>query len=280
MGTKDGDFLEHTFIATAHQYILFFSDRGKCYWLKVFEIPEGGRTSAGRAVVNLLRLESTEKTTAFVPVRDFDEDRFLFMATQKGIVKKCRLSDFSNPYSAGIIAINLDDADQLIGVHLTEGQDHIIMVTEQGTSIHFSETEVRSMGRTAMGVRGIRLADDDSVIGMVASADENSSLLVVTANGYGKRTSMKAYRSQARGGKGVIAIKTTARNGNVVATKPVTDGDELIITSSNGMVTRMAVGDIRVIGRNTQGVRLMSLQKNESVVDVGRISDEGSSQAE
>jgi len=247
--------------------------------VKVFEIPEGGRTAAGRAVVNLLRLESTEKITAFVPVREFDENRFVFMGTQKGIVKKCALSDFSHPYSAGIIAINLDDEDQLISVQLTEGNDHIIMVTEQGMSIHFNETEVRSMGRTAMGVRGIRLNDDDSVVGMVASPDENSSLLVVTESGYGKRTSIEAYRSQARGGKGVIAIKTSKRNGNVVAAKPVSDDDELIITSSNGMVTRMAVSDIRVIGRNTQGVRLMSLREDESVVDVGKIA-EGSSPEE
>ena len=273
MGTKDGDFLEHTFVASAHQYILFFSDRGKCYWLKVFEIPEGGRTAAGRAVVNLLRLQEGEKTTAFVPVRQFDENRSLFMATRRGIVKKCRLSDFSNPYSAGIIAINLDEEDQLIGVHLAEENDHIIMVTRQGMSVHFNENEVRCMGRTARGVRGIRIGDDDSVVGVVVSPDENASLLVVTANGYGKRTAIKEYRYQSRGGKGVIAIRTNARNGLVVATKPVSEGDELIIISSKGMVTRMAVNDIRVIGRATLGVRLMSLRHDEEVVDVGKISD-------
>ncbi|MDE0300374.1 MAG: DNA gyrase subunit A [Candidatus Poribacteria bacterium] len=273
MGTKEGDFVEHTFVASAHQYILFFSNRGKCYWLKVFQIPEGGRTAAGRAVVNLLRLQEGEKTTAFVTVRQFDENRCLFMTTRRGIVKKSRLSDFRNPNSGGIIAINLDEEDQLIGVQLAEENDHIILVTRQGMSVHFSETEVRCVGRTARGVRGIRLSDDDVVVGMVVSPDENTSLLVVTANGYGKRTAVKAYRYQSRGGKGVIAIKTSTRNGLVVGAKPVSDGDELIIISSKGMVTRMAVSDIRVIGRNTQGVRLMSLRDDETVVDVGKISE-------
>ena len=276
MGTKDGDFLEHTFIATAHQYILFFTDRGKCYWLKVFEIPEGGRTAAGRAIVNLLRLEGTEKITAFVSVREFDDERFLFMSTRKGVVKKCRLAVFGNPYSTGIIAINLDEDDELIGVQLTEGEHHIILVTKKGISIRFSEADVRSMGRTAAGVRGIQLTDDDCVVGMVAATEESESLLVVTENGYGKRTSLEEYNRQKRGGKGVITIKTNTRNGKVVATKPVADGDELIIISSNGMVTRIAVSDIRVIGRNTQGVRLMSLRTDESIVDVGKIVTDSS----
>lgn len=288
MGTKEGDFLEHLFVASAHQYILFFTDRGKCYWLKVFEIPEGSRTASGRAIVNLLRVENDENITAFVPVREFDENRFVFMATEKGVVKKCSLDVFSNPYSAGIIAINLDEGDKLIGAQLTEGEHHIILVTKSGLSIRFSETDVRSMGRTAMGVRGIRLADEDGVVGMVVAKvqvedsrngedphppiDENQTLLIVTENGYGKRTALEEYRLQGRGGKGVITIKTTTRNGVVVAVKMVSDGDELIVISSNGMVTRMAVNDIRAIGRNTQGVRLMSLHTDETVVDVGKIS--------
>ncbi|MBI1928876.1 DNA gyrase subunit A [Candidatus Poribacteria bacterium] len=289
MGTKEGDFLEHLFVASAHQYILFFTDRGKCYWLKVFEIPEGSRTASGRAIVNLLRVENDEKITAFVPVREFDENRFVFMATEKGVVKKCSLDVFSNPYSAGIIAINLDEGDKLIGAQLTEGEHHIILVTKSGLSIRFSETDVRSMGRTAMGVRGIRLADADGVVGMVVATvqvedsrngedphppiDENQTLLIVTENGYGKRTALEEYRLQGRGGKGVITIKTTTRNGVVVAVKMVSDGDELIVISSNGMVTRMAVNDIRAIGRNTQGVRLMSLHTDETVVDVGKITE-------
>ncbi|MCH8293751.1 DNA gyrase subunit A [Candidatus Poribacteria bacterium] len=272
MGTKDGDFVEHTFVATAHQYILFFTNRGKCYWVKVFEIPEGSRTSSGRAIVNLLRLENTENITAFVPVREFNEEQFLFMATAKGVVKKCSLNAFSHPYSAGIIAINLDEDDQLISVQLTDGDHHIILVTRKGISIRFSETQVRNMGRTAMGVRGIRLTDDDFVVGMVTASEKGEPLLVVTENGYGKRTSLEEYNQQGRGGKGVITIKTSVRNGVVIAAKPASDGDELIIISSNGMVTRIAVSDIRIIGRNTQGVRLMSLRPDEKVVDVGKIS--------
>jgi DNA gyrase subunit A len=278
MQNKEGDYPEQVFVASAHQYILFFTDRGKCYWMKVFEIPERSRTSAGQAIVNLLRLENNEKVTAFVPVREFDEDRFVFMATEKGVVKKCSLEVFSRPYSAGIIAINLDDGDKLIGAQLTEGDHNILLVTRSGLSIRFNEDEVRGMGRTAAGVRGIRLEEDDFVVGMVAGADEKETLLIVTENGYGKRTLMADYRLQGRAGKGVIAIKTSTRNGPVVAVKMVSGDDELIIVSSNCMVTRMAVNDIRTIGRNTQGVRLMSLRKEEIVVDVGKISQNGGAQ--
>ena len=272
MGTKEGDFVEHIFVASAHQYILFFTDCGKCYWLKVFEIPEGSRTSLGRAIVNLLRVEKDEKITAFVSVREFDENRYVFMATQNGIVKKCSLDVFSRPNSAGIIAINLDEGDKLIEAQLTEGDHYVVLVTKSGLSIRFNEAEVRNMGRTAAGVRGIRLDDEDFVVGMVSAADERLTLLVVTKNGYGKRTSLKEYRLQGRAGKGVIAIKTSSRNGTVVAVKMVSNDDELIFISSNGMVTRIPVSDIRTIGRNTQGVRLMALRSDEFVVDVGKIS--------
>ena len=275
MQSKEGDYPEHVFIASAHQYILFFTDRGKCYWLKVFEVPERGRTAAGQAIVNLLRVENDEKITAFVPVREFDEDRFVFMATEKGIVKKCSLKAFSRPNSAGIIAINLNEGDKLIEAQLTEGNHSILLVTRSGLSIRFSEEQVRSIGRTTMGVRGVRLKDDDYVVGMVAAANEESTVLIVTQNGYGKRTLLANYPLQGRAGKGVIAIKTSTRNGPVVAMKMVTEDDELIIVNSNGMVTRMAVNDIRTIGRTTQGVRLMSLRKEEIVVDVGKISQNG-----
>ena len=278
MQNKEGDYPEHVFVASTHQYILFFTDRGKCYWMKVFEIPERSRTSAGQAIVNLLRLKNDEKITAFVPVREFDEERFVFMATEKGIVKKCSLEVFSRPNSAGIIAINLDEGDKLIGAQLTEGEHNILLVTRSGLSIRFDENEVRSMGRTATGVRGIRLESDDFVVGMVAEANESETLLIVTENGYGKRTLLADYRLQGRAGKGVIAIKTSTRNGPVVAVKMASDNDELIIVNSNGMVTRMAVSDIRTIGRNTQGVRLMSLRTEEIVVDVGKISQNGETQ--
>ena len=314
--TKDGDFLEHIFIASAHQYILFFTDMGKCYWLKVFEIPEGRRQARGRAVVNLLRLAQGETITAFVPVREFDASRFVFMTTQNGIVKKTHLSNFQNPLASGIIAVNLDSGDRLIGAQLTAGTADAILVTHNGVAIRFSENDVRAVGRNARGVRGIRLSDDDFVVQMVVvneneedsaapaleehptkdalqppqaadkainpgKAGENildvvagsnpHSLLIVTENGYGKRTDVSEYRHQKRGGKGIIAIKKSTRNGAVVAAKRVADADELVLISSSGYVTRMAVSDIRQIGRTTQGVRLMTLQADETLVDVGKI---------
>ena len=271
MGTKDEDYIEHIFVASAHQYILFFTDYGKCYWLKVFEIPEGGRTARGRAIVNLLRIEGDEQVTTFVPIREFDPEKFVFMATENGTVKKCSLEVFSRPYSAGIIAINLVGKDRLVGVQLMEKDYHIVLVTKKGMSIRFSEGDVRSVGRPAQGVRGIRLAEDDKVVGMVTAAEENSTVLVVTENGYGKRTLLDAYRKQSRGGKGVITVKTSKRNGDVVSVKMVKDGDELVLISSSGMVTRMGVSALRKIGRNTQGVRIMSLNVDEVVVDVGQI---------
>ena len=271
MGTKDDDYIEHIFVASAHQYILFFTDYGKCYWLKVFEIPEGGRTARGRAIVNLLRIEGDEQVSTFVPIREFDPEKFVFMATENGTVKKCSLEVFSRPYSAGIIAINLVGEDRLVGVELMEKDYHIVLVTKKGMSIRFSEGDVRSVGRPAQGVRGIRLAEGDKVVGMVTAAEENSTVLVVTENGYGKRTLLDAYRRQSRGGKGVITVKTSKRNGDVVSVKMVKDGDELVIISSSGMVTRMGVSALRKIGRNTQGVRMMSLNTDEVVVDVGQI---------
>ena len=296
--TKDGDFLEHLFIASAHQYILFFTDKGKCYWLKVFEIPEGSRTAAGRAVVNLLRLAQDENITAFVPVRDFTEDRFVFMATANGIVKKTNLAQFQNPLASGIIAVNLDEGDRLIGVQLTDGEADVILVTQNCIAIRFSEEQVRAMGRTARGVRGINLIDDDAVVSMTVTApfvdagaeqeqdsqdlqdfeqdsqdsrDEGEdTLLIVAKNGYGKRTYLSEYRPQKRGGKGVIAIKSKS-NGTAVAAKRVSDTDELVVISSSGYVTRMAVTDIRPIGRATMGVRVMTLHADETVVDIGTI---------
>ena len=297
--TKDGDFLEHLFIASAHQYILFFTDKGKCYWLKVFEIPEGSRTAAGRAVVNLLRLAQDENITAFVPVRDFTEDRFVFMATANGIVKKTNLAQFQNPLASGIIAVNLDEGDRLIGVQLTDGEADVILVTQNCIAIRFSEEQVRAVGRTARGVRGINLIDDDAVVSMTvtapfvdADAEQDSqdsqdlqdfeqdsqdsqdegedTLLIVAKNGYGKRTYLSEYRPQKRGGKGVIAIKSKS-NGTAVAAKRVSDTDELVVISSSGYVTRMAVTDIRPIGRATMGVRVMTLHADETVVDIGTI---------
>lgn len=270
---KDGDFLEQLIIATAHQSLLFFTSLGKCFVLKVFEIPEGSRVAAGRAAVNMLKLGESETITAFLPIREFNEDLYILMATKCGIVKKTSLSEFRNPISSGIIAINLDTNDSLIGAHLTNGNYEVILVSHNGYAIRFNEEDVRSMGRRTRGVRGIRLNEEDFVVDMVCSSDENDSLLVVTENGYGKRTGLSAYRSQKRGGVGLTAIKRSTRNGAVVSAKLVTRSDELVLISSTGYITRMAVSDIRSIGRTTQGVRLMTLQDDETLVDVGKISE-------
>lgn len=271
MDTKQGDFVEHVFIATNHQHILFFTNKGRCYRLKVYEIPEADRGSRGRAIVNLLRLEQEERITAFVPVREFRKDRFVLMVTGRGIVKKVNLSELGRQTSAGLIAINLPEDDQLIEARLTDGSKEVILVTRNGMAIRFSESEVRSMGRNAYGVKGISLREGDSVVG-VALAGEGETLLIVTENGYGKRTAISEYRRQSRGGVGLIAMRLTERTGKVVGAKSVNEGDELIITSSNGMITRVPVKEIRVTGRNTQGVRLMSLQEGERVVDIAKLS--------
>lgn len=270
---KDGDFLEQLIIATAHQSLLFFTSLGKCFVKKVYEIPEGSRTAAGRAAVNMLNLGDSETISAFLPVGEFNEDQYILMATKNGIVKKTALKEFSNRISSGIIAVKLDDGDQLIGAQLTDGNYEVILVSHNGNSIRFNESDVRSMGRATRGVRGIRLSsEDDYVVDMVCSADENDSLLVVTENGYGKRTALSAYRSQKRGGVGLTAIKRSTRNGAIVSAKLVADPDELVLISSAGYVTRMAVSDVRVIGRTTQGVRLMTLGEDEKLVDVAKIT--------
>ena len=293
--TKDGDFLEHIFVATAHQNILFFTDLGKCYTLKVYEIPEARRQSAGRAVVNLLRLAQGENITAYVPVPPKAKaahtngdgtmgNAFVFMATHRGIVKKTELASFENTLSSGIIAVKLDDGDKLIGAQVTDGNSDVILVTHKGVAIRFSEKDVRALGRNTRGVRGIELGADDFLAQMVIVKSEppeeekptkrrtaKEDLLIVTENGYGKRTAVSAYRIQRRGGKGIIAIGKSTRNGAVVAAKRVAKTDELVLISSNGYVTRTAVSDIRRIGRNTQGVRIMALQNEETLVDAAKI---------
>ena len=271
MGTKEEDFLEHMFVASAHQYILFFTDRGKCHWLKVFEIPEEGRLARGKAIVNLLQVEPGENIASFVPVKEFDDKHYVFMATRHGVVKKTNLSAYSQPMKRGIIAQTLDEGDYLMDVRLTDGDQDVIIVTHNGMSIRFSETEVRSMGRQANGVRGIRLEDGDFVVGM-SIADNNTTLLVVTEKGFGKRTDMEEYRKQGRGGKGIIAIKTSIRNGPVVGIKGVTDNDELIVMTTGSMIIRLPISGVHTIGRNTQGVRIIALQQDDKVSDIARVA--------
>ena len=274
MKTKKDDFAERMFIASTHQYILFFTNRGKLHWLKVFQIPEGGRLSKGRAIINLLELGKGEVVRGILPVREFKSDRYVFMTTQKGLSKKTELSAFSNPRKGGIIAIGINDDDNLADVHITNGSRDIIVVTKKGNAIRFSEEEVRSMGRGAAGVKAIKLSRDDGVINTVVVKRETTSLLIATENGYGKRTAMSAFRRMHRAGKGVIGIKTHERNGNVISAMEVLDNEELLLIAQSGTIIRMSVNDIREIGRNTAGVRLMNLGIDDQLIDVAIIADE------
>ncbi len=269
---KEGDFIENLFVASTHDYILFFTDQGRVYWQKVYDIPQMGKAAKGRAIINLLELKEGEGVTSLIPVRDFDE-RQLVMATGNGTIKKTVLSAYGNPKKGGIIAINLDEGDKLIGVKLTNGKQDIILGTEQGKAIRFSEENVRTMGRVTHGVKGITLKGDDRVRGMVV-VDENATLLTVCANGFGKRTDFSEYPAHHRGGQGVINIKTTDRNGNVVALIDVRDTDELIMITAKGMVIRTSVRTIRSIGRNTQGVTLFSVEEGDKLVSVARVVPE------
>jgi DNA gyrase subunit A len=276
--TKTGDFIEHLFTASTHDYLLIFTNRGKCYWLKVYDVPSMSRQSKGRNIVNLLKL-GDQKMASIINVRDFDVDadeqneRQLVMATKNGLVKKTRLSAYSNPRTTGVIAIKLDPNDDLIGVALTTGRDHIVLGTQDGMTIRFDEKQARSMGRVSRGVRGIKLRPKDTVVDMVV-AEEKSSLLTVCEKGYGKRTSLENYRAQNRGGVGLINIKTTARNGKVVALKAIQGKDDLMMITANGIIIRTGLDKIRSIGRNTQGVRLIKLKAGDKLVAAEKISPE------
>ncbi len=273
MGIKEEDFVETLFTASTHDSLLFCTDAGKVYWLKVHEIPEASRAAKGKALVNLLALSKDEKVTASLPVKEFRADRFIIMATKLGIIKKTELSAYSNPRQGGIIALTLDPGDKLIGVDLTDGQREILLGTKQGITIRFKEEDVRPMGRTAHGVRGITLESGDEVIGMeTITPDSTTAILTVTECGYGKRTPVNEYRVQGRGGKGIISVKTTERNGPAVGFLQVRDEDEIMLMAAQGKVLRCKVDDIREIGRNTQGVRLLDMDGDEDrVVAVARL---------
>ncbi len=275
MGIKEEDFVETLFTASTHDTLLFFTDAGKVYWLKVHEIPEASRAAKGKALVNLLALSSNEKVTATLPVKEYRADRFVIMATKKGIIKKTEIAAYSNPRQGGIIALGLEDGDKLIGVHVTDGQREILLGTKQGITIRFKEEEVRPMGRTAYGVKGITLEEGNEVIGMeTITPDSTTAILTVTECGYGKRTPVTEYRVQGRGGKGIISVKTTERNGLAVGFLQVRDGDEIMLMAAQGKVLRCKVDDIREIGRNTQGVRILDLDGEEDrVVAVARLAE-------
>jgi len=270
--TREEDFVEYLFVASTHSYILFFTTVGKVYWIKVHELPQAGRTARGKPIVNLLNLEQGEKVSAFLSVREFQEGRCVVFATKKGLIKKTILMSYANPRPSGIRAISLEQGDEVIGVRLTDGQQEIILSTLDGQSIRFKEAQVRSTGRGAYGVVGMRMDKGDEIVSMeILSLGAN--ILTVSENGYGKRTDMVEYRLQSRGGKGIITMKTTDKTGRVVGAQQVTDEDQLMLVTNNGKIIRLRVKDIRVIGRNTQGVRLIDLEDSERVVSLARLAE-------
>ncbi len=270
---KEEDFVDKLFVASAHDTLLCFSSRGKMYWLKVYQIPQAGRTARGRPIVNLLPLEEGERINAVLPIRDYEPGKFVFMATSRGTVKKTPLTDFSRPRASGIIALELRADDQLVGVDITDGDDDVMLFSSEGKAVRFSEQHVRPMGRTACGVRGIRLPADERVIALII-VQPGRTVLSVTENGYGKRTPVEDYPVHGRGGQGVIGIQTSARNGKVVGAELVSDEDEIMLISDAGTLVRTRVAEISVLGRNTQGVKLINLGENEKLVGLDRICDE------
>ncbi len=268
---KDDDFVEHLFVANTHDYILCFSNRGRCYWLKVYEVPQGSRISRGKPIVNMFPLDEGEKINAILPVKEFAEDRYVFMATSLGTVKKTPLSDFSNPRKAGIIAVALDDGDFLIGAQLTSGSNDIMLVSDAGKAVWFDEEDVRPMGRPARGVRGMKLQKDQQVLSLLVAHDDAETVLVATENGFGKRTALADFRHSGRGTQGVKAIADSARNGRVVAAKLVSDEDEIMLITTGGVLIRTRVKEIRELGRTTQGVTLISLDDGEKLAGLEKI---------
>ncbi|MGW8284558.1 MAG: DNA gyrase subunit A [Candidatus Deferrimicrobiaceae bacterium] len=272
MGTKEEDFVSMVFIASMHSYIMFFTNTGKVFWLKVHEIPEAGRAAKGKAIVNLLSLSHGESISAILPVREFEEGKFVVMVTAHGVMKKTDLMEFSRPRSGGIIAQGLKTGDRLIATEITSGKDEMFLSTRHGLSIRFHEDDIRSMGRTAVGVRGISLGKGDEVVGMEL-LKPGGNLLTVTVNGYGKRTAVDEYRIQSRGGKGVIALRVTEKTGAVLGVAQVSEDDDVMLVTDGGKIIRMPVREIRISGRNTQGVRLIGMEENEHVASLARLAE-------
>jgi DNA gyrase subunit A len=271
--TKEDDFIDNLFIANTHDYVLCFSSRGQLYWIKVYNVPQGGRASRGKPIVNLLPLTDGEKITAILPVREFDENKYIFMATANGTVKKTPLSDFSRPRPSGIIAVDLDEGDYLIGVALTEGRHDIMLFSDEGKAVRFDEQDVRAMGRVSRGVRGMRLPGGQKVISLLVAENESISVLTATENGFGKRTPITEYTRHGRGSQGMIAIQTSARNGNVVAATLVEDKDEIMLITTGGVLIRTRVAEIREMSRATQGVTLINLGPDEKLAGLQKIVD-------
>jgi DNA gyrase subunit A len=280
MVTKDEDWVEHLFVASAHEYLMIFTRSGLCYWLKVWQVPAASRHSRGRPIVNLLNLGPTDEIAAVVPVREFSDNRYLLFCTRRGKVKKTPLSAYGNVRSVGLIGINIREGDELIDVKITDEDNEVILATRNGLAIRFNEGDARSMGRTTEGVRGVRLGKADHVVGMVVVAREDTTLLVVSESGMGKRSQIDAYRFQKRGGKGVINLKTNEKTGKVVAIKSVIPEDQLMVITRNGVINRQRIDEISVMGRRTQGVRLINLDEGDSVMDVARVIPENGSDEE
>ncbi|MCG7963760.1 MAG: DNA gyrase subunit A, partial [Candidatus Thiodiazotropha taylori] len=269
--TKDEDFVDKLFVASTHDTILCFSNMGKVYWLKVYELPQAGRNARGKPIVNLLPLESEEQINAILPVRDYQEDRYVFMATSSGTVKKTSLEAFSRPRANGIIAVDLRDGDKLVGVSVTDGEQDIMLFSSSGKAVRFSEANVRPMGRTACGVRGIRLEAEHKLVSLIVASE--GDVLTVTENGYGKRTAIEEYPIHGRGGQGVISIQTSDRNGNVVGAVQVTDEDEVMMITDGGTLVRNRVAEVSQMGRNTQGVIMIRLSNEEKLIGIERVEN-------
>jgi DNA gyrase subunit A len=270
---KEEDFVSLLFVASSHDYLLFFTTMGRVHWKKVHEIPEAGRMSRGKAIVNFLNLQKGEKIATTLAIRDFEEGKYVIMSTRQGLIKKTDLKAYSHPRQAGILALKVRSGDEVKTVRVTNGEQEIFLATKKGKSIRFHESEIREMGRVSSGIIGIRMDGDDELVGMEV-LDESTTILTVTEKGYGKRTRIGEYRAQSRGGKGVLTIKSSKRNGNVIYSCNVNDQDQIMIITGHGKIIRLRVGDISVIGRNTQGVRLINLEKDERVVGVAKLMDE------
>ena len=270
---KDDDFIDHLFVANTHDYILCFSNRGRCYWLKVYEAPQGSRGSRGRPIVNMFPLEEGEQINAILPVKEFSEDHYIFMCTVEGTVKKTSLASFANPRQKGIIAVDLDEGDYLVGAELTTGKSDIVLVSDGGKAVWFSEDEVRPMGRQSRGVRGMSLPEGQHIISLLVAESEEESVLVASENGYGKRTRLGDFRRSRRGAQGVKAIAASERNGKIVAAKLVTDEDEVMLITTGGVLIRTRVSEIRELGRATQGVRLIALDTGEKLTSLEKVAE-------
>jgi DNA gyrase subunit A len=284
--TKDDEYVEHLFVATNHNYILFFTEKGNCYWLKVYEIPEGSRLSRGRAIVNMIDIQKDDSIKTFVPVKTLEDEEYInkhsiIMSTKQGQVKKTTLEAYSRPRRDGIIAINIREGDSLLGAALTDGDSNIILANKKGRAIRFHESDVREMGRNTSGVRGMTLGKDDELVDMVVIKNTHeATVLAISENGYGKRSSVDDYREQSRGGKGVITLKVTPKTGNLIALKEVSDKDDLMVITERGKVIRMQCKAIRTMGRNTQGVRIMRLDEDGKIAAITRVVNEDDDESE